>query len=132
LLPSESREEWEQLQVELRNDLRPQGEVEELLVDRIATAVWKLRRAALFETGVLEAEDAGEVGPGRAVWRDANKGQALGLVVRYGRSCEASMYQALHELERRQARRALPPGATMPAPVAVDVHLSGDLPSFTE
>jgi hypothetical protein len=91
----------------------------------VAVAVWKLRRAVLFEVGALEAEGAAEVGIGRAAYRDANKGQTLGLVVRYSRSCEASMYQALHELERRQARRALPPGSPMPlAPLAVDVTVT--------
>ncbi len=84
----------------------PRGEVEELVVERVAVAVWKLQRAVLFEVGALEAEGAAEVGIGRAAYRDANKGQPLGLVVRYSCSCEASMYQALHELERRQAKCA--------------------------
>ena len=124
LLPSESRDAWEQLHSDLRDDLKPEGELEELLVDRVAAAVWKLRRAAFFETGVLEAEDAVEVGLGKAVWRDANKGQALGLVVRYSRSAEASLYQALHELERRQAGRL--GGGNVPVPLAVDVNLTSE------
>lgn len=123
LLPGESKKAWEQLHCDLRQDLQPHGEVEELLVDRVAAAVWKLRRAAQFEAGVLEAEEVAAIGAGRAVWRDANKGQALGLVVRYSRSSEASLYQALHELERRQARR-LGHGGGVPIPVAVDVTVN--------
>jgi hypothetical protein len=128
LLPSESREHWNQLVLELRNDLQPEGEVEELLVERVACATWKLRRAAAFETGALIAEDAEEIGTGKAAWRDMNKGQTLQLVVKYTKSAEASMYAALHELERRKARRALPAGGTMPVPVAVDLVVIGDAP----
>ena len=124
LLPSESKVAWQTLVAELQADLKPEGEVEDLLVERIAVAVWKLRRAAVFEVGALEAEDVAEVGVGRAAWRDANKGQVLGLVVRYGRSCEASLYQALHELERRQTRRS---GAQVPTPLAIDVNVTANL-----
>ncbi len=123
LLPSESREDWDQLLLELQNDLEPLGEVEELLVERVASATLKLRRAATFETGALLAEGAEEVGPGLAGWRDSNKGRTLQLVTKYTRSAETTFYAALNELQRRQAARK---GSTVPVPVAVDVVVVGD------
>ena len=125
LLPSESREEWEELLSELRNDLKPEGAVEDLLVERVAAAEWRRRRAEHFELGALIMEGAAEDGVGTAAWRDNMKGQGLGLAVRYRRASDAAYYQALHELERRQQRRSLPPGATMPAPMVVDVAVTG-------
>ncbi|MBE2247898.1 MAG: hypothetical protein IAE78_00025 [Myxococcus sp.] len=125
LLPSESREDWESLLEELRNDLRPEGAVEELLVARVAAAEWKRRRAEHYETGALVMEGAAEDGAGTAAWRDNMKGQSLGLVVRYRRASDAAYYAALHELERRQTKRTLPPGQSLPVPTVVDVNLTG-------
>jgi hypothetical protein len=135
-LSSESAEDWAQLLSDLRNDLQPEGAVEEMLVERVAIAQLKLQRAAAFEVGGLLAEGADEEGIAKAGWRDANKGQTLALATKYARSAEASLYAALHEMERRKARRALPQGTALPAsltPIAVDVTVTGaDVPNNGE
>lgn len=125
LFASEAPDEWDALLASLRNDLQPEGEVEELLVERVAAATWKLRRAGVIEVGAMQAEGADdrEGGLGLAAWRDANKGQTLQLVTKYARAAESSMYTALHELERRQAARR---GTAVPVPVAVDVRVVSD------
>lgn len=125
LFASESPTEWAQLLTALRNDLQPEGEVEELLVERVAAATWKLRRAGVIEVGAMKAEGADDTegGLGLAAWRDANKGQTLQLVTKYARAAETSMYQALNALERRQAARR---GVAVPVPVAVDVRVVSD------
>lgn len=123
ILPHESSEEFDALLDDLRNDLQPQGAVEELLTRRVAEGAWRLQRASEYEVAALRAEGADENGAGLALWCDAQtgKGHVLELVTRYGASAERSMMAALHEIERRQARRQ---GQAVAAPLAVDVTIS--------
>lgn len=123
ILPHERPEDFELLLEDLRNDIRPEGAVEELLVRRVAESAWRLRRSSEFEAAALRAEGAEETGAGLACWRDAQagKGRVLETVVRYGSAAERSMMAALHEIERRQARRQ---GRVVAAPVAVDLTVN--------
>jgi uncharacterized protein YbjQ (UPF0145 family) len=59
---------------------------------------------------------------GRTFARDADKTNAFSKLSRYETTIERGLYKALHELERRQAARL---GANVPAPLAVDVDVSG-------
>ena len=59
---------------------------------------------------------------GRTFARDADKANAFSKLSRYETAMERGLYRALHELERRQAARL---GESVPAPVAVDVDVSG-------
>src|SRR5262249_36122787 len=54
-LPDEDEAELVKLGKRLRAHLYPVGELEVLLVDRIVTAAWRLRRALAIETSVFEA-----------------------------------------------------------------------------
>lgn len=133
LLPSESRAEWEELLTGLQNEWQPETPTEELLVEKMASAEWKRRRSEVFETEGLRYEGAtSEDGFGMAYVRDANKAQTIGLVIRYRRAAEAAFATALHELERAQTRRKLPPGATLPPPLALDVTVTGVEPTDPE
>lgn len=126
LLPSESRTEWEELFTDLRNEWSPETPTECLLVEKMAAAEWKRRRSEVFEAGGLQYEGANaQDGAGMAFVRDCNKGQTLSLVIRYRRAADSAFMAAKHELERQQARRNLPEGATMPAPLAIDVTVVG-------
>lgn len=125
LLPSESLEAWEFLLDGLRNEWKPVGITEELLVERMASAEWRRRRSEVFEQGGLVIEGAADDGAAMALMRDCHKGQTIALTLRYRRSADGAFYQAKHELERQQARRNLPEGATMPAPLAIDVTVTG-------
>jgi len=50
------------LQIELEQNLRPEGRVEQLLVERIATCAWRLRRVLKAENGEIRlSTDAGIV-----------------------------------------------------------------------
>jgi len=49
----ESRTELEALHQRFRGDLQPEGPLEELLVDQIVTAHWRLRRALTAESGEI-------------------------------------------------------------------------------
>ena len=49
VLPDESRAEYERLLAGLRESLRPEGALEELLVDKLAATAWRQRRLLLAE-----------------------------------------------------------------------------------
>jgi hypothetical protein len=56
LLPGEDEAALTELGVRLRDELQPVGELENLLVDRIITAYWRLRRLGRVETGIFAWE----------------------------------------------------------------------------
>jgi hypothetical protein len=172
LLPGEDEAALRELGGRLRAELQPAGELENLLVDRITSLFWRLRRLGRVEAGIFawefyehfierarrEAETYEEVHDvyvkyettitdeqkhqealskvremeaardsetatlGRTFMRDAGSANAFSKLSRYETAVERGLYKALHELERRQAARL---GGNVPAPLAVDVDVSG-------
>src|SRR5918994_7133465 len=61
LLPGEDEEALRELGQNLRAELQPVGELESLLVDRIITAYWRLRRLGRVEAGIFAWELYGEL-----------------------------------------------------------------------
>ena len=53
LVKGESRAELSSLRSELRKDLKPEGALEELLVDDLVELVWRLRRPIIAEVGEI-------------------------------------------------------------------------------
>ena len=53
---AESREEFDGLLLDLQAQLRPVGSLEEMLVEKIAVAYWRLRRAYRYEVGLIRDE----------------------------------------------------------------------------
>ncbi len=53
LLPGEDKEALQELGERLRAELQPVGELEDLLVDRIIAAYWRLRRLGRVEAGIF-------------------------------------------------------------------------------
>jgi hypothetical protein len=53
LLPTEDLDEFTAFSEAICTDLKPVGEMENLLVDRIISTAWRLRRAGVLETGIL-------------------------------------------------------------------------------
>ena len=56
LLPAEDGEALRDLSESLRAELQPIGELEDLLVDRIVAAYWRLRRLGRVEAGIFARE----------------------------------------------------------------------------
>ena len=56
LLPWESDTDFESIFDRYFENLQPEGEIENLLVDRIVSTVWKLKRAGRTETGLIAGE----------------------------------------------------------------------------
>jgi hypothetical protein len=53
VLPDESRAEYESLLTGLQGTLRPEGAIEELLVEKLATTAWRWRRLLLAEAAEI-------------------------------------------------------------------------------
>ncbi|MDA2934409.1 hypothetical protein MYX82_08700 [Acidobacteria bacterium AH-259-D05] len=109
---------------------------ESLLVDRIITSTWRLRRACRVEVEIFkfEKEDSDPTrslaffgGPiegcdlGMAFIKQGTGGDAFSKLSRYEAAIERSLYKALHELQRLQAARN---GGNVPLPLAVDADVS--------
>lgn len=128
LLPEEDEKALLELGKRLRTELKPAGELELSLVDRITSNLWRLRRALKAEKEMmyedchpkisfaLDGEDGKNLG--EALSYDFANYDTYGKLIRYEASIERGFYKALHELQRLQAIRN---GQTVPAPVAVDV-----------
>jgi len=62
LLPDDDRDALYDLDKRFREALAPQGELESLLVDRIVSAVWRLRRVYRVEAGIFTWHRVGIAG----------------------------------------------------------------------
>jgi hypothetical protein len=136
LLQDESVDDLVAFRRRLLDELRPVGELEELLSDRVVTSAWRLRRILKVETEVFAAERRGfprhdnpifdgmeqtrtDLGVGHAFLGEG--GENFVKLSRYEAGIERALFRALHELQRLQAARA---GEPVPLPVAVDVDVS--------
>lgn len=128
LLESEDAKTLDELTTDMRTEFTPQGPLEEILVDRIASCYWRLRRAVWVEKNAMdwyeEDEDAFVVIPetdeqmARKRIKNTLGNDSIEKVLRYETAIERSMFRALHELERLQAKRN---GKDTPIPAVVDV-----------
>ncbi len=111
----ESPMAFNQLRDNLITELCPQGELEIMLVDRIAAFTWKLRRVAKLEVdGLNDCWD--EFGFYHRYYY-----QSWPTFSRYEITIERQLYKAIDQLERMQRTRR---GEQIPAPLAIDVTVS--------
>jgi len=105
----------------LRAQLAPVGDLERLLVDRVISTAWRLRRAGALEAKLFDtARSDGSVFDNVLPWDSDRK--KLQLLSRYEVTLERSFFRALHELQRLQAARE---GQAVPVPAVVDMNVSG-------
>ena len=117
VLRGESEAELVDLGKRLRGQLAPTGELELLLVDRIVSTAWRLRRAIALETMLFDTE-RGDSSPYHGALAYKGDRDRLQLLSRYELTLERGLFRALHELQRLQAERQ---GQPVPPPVAVDL-----------
>ena len=116
---------------ELRNSLyetlEPEGMLEEILVDRVVSNLWRLRRVLIVERSTMEWYQndfdlfpigQSETQQERKSVRDMLTNDNIEKLLRYETTIERSTFRALHELERLQAKRT---GKDVPIPAVVDV-----------
>ena len=113
LLNGESRDELRCLLTGLRADLEPEGTLEGLLVDKLASIVWRHRRLIVL-MGKRE-------GTNSSVVDDIVRTLPIDLLLRYESSLERAFDRALSQLERLQRIRK-----GQPVPPTLNVNL--DLP----
>jgi len=135
VLDGESKKELERLGKSMRLELVPEGEMELLLVDRIITSTWRLRRAIQIERAFLQSEynnssfdSYNEIPRSRdktwnhIVSRELGNDTAWLNLLRYETAIEKQIYKALHELMRVQSAKR---GGKPLVPIAIDVEVSG-------
>lgn len=130
LLSTEDEKDLVGLGKRLKAELKPASEIEQVLVDRIIANFWRLKRAMRVEREMIEDDCKDEDWQGNV--KQKTLGEAFsydfvnydtyGKFIRYETSIERGIYKALHELQRIQAARA---GEKPPAPLAIDVDVSG-------
>ncbi len=137
LLAHEDENSLVELGKRLRHQLAPVGELELMLVDRVISAAWRLRRILRIETEMMDHKlsdkEKSRISYGRKIkqdpvtlWEalesDFQYRDSLFKFMRYEIHIERGLYKALHELQRLQAARS---GEGVPATVMVDVDISG-------
>ena len=145
LLEGESEGALIELGRAIRKELKPLGELELLLVERIISGFWRLKRALRVERAMMEYEnlwakkafleeeemaytyeklpkkDREELSNARMI-RNTIVNDGTERLLRYETTIERQIYKALHELIRLQMARK---GQKPPAPLAVDVDITG-------
>ena len=137
LLKGEDKQALERLGKRLRVELAPKRELESILVDRIVSSAWRLKRALKVEADFLEAqyedckyddynevERSSEVAWGLVVTRHLGGSHSWSNLVRYETAIEKQIYRALnalHELQSARRRAEKAPAATIHQVVSTDL-----------
>lgn len=124
LMVGESKKDLEELGQKLRDELDPANEMEMILVERIISSTWRLRRAVKGEREMIEHDMegySGKISFGQALSNDLPKHDSYGKFTRYETCLERGIYRALHELQRLKAARN---GEKPPLPIAIDIDLT--------
>jgi len=120
VLPTEDKLEFEQFQAAFEEECQPVGPIEQVLVEDIVAARWRMNRARKMEPGFftlrLQAmrrtikEDFSNLDPQAhlaLIFRDdAQDADTIGKLSRYEARFERSFHKALKELQRLQQLRA--------------------------
>jgi hypothetical protein len=105
VVPGESSTKWETHRRAFLEALAPAGPVERALAERVASAVWRLRRVRAYEEATIAERQHLEVASARLLPHP----DEIDKIIRYEAHLGRQLYQALHELEAmRAARRGQP------------------------
>ena len=118
IVMKENRHDLETLRLGIYQTLCPVGALEELLVEKVINAIWRIRRLTKVESEVLSDEDPifGQSGISKGF--RGSDGTCLQVLSRYEATLERNFYRALHELQRMQGMRL---GCHVLAPLAIDI-----------
>lgn len=118
IILGESRHDLHRLRLGIYQNLCPKGALEELLVEKIINAIWRIRRLTKVESEVLS--DGDPIFGEKCVSQGfrGSDGACLQVLSRYEASLERNLYQALHELQRIQGMRQ---GCHVLAPISLDL-----------
>lgn len=134
LLEGEDEKSLVELGKRIRAEVNPAGEIELILTDRIIANIWRLRRLLEVEKETMSYQREKELTDSwnksylteeqtqRKATREMLVTEDTEVLLRYEAAIERGIYKALHELQRIQSARA---GERLPAPIAIDVDVSG-------
>jgi len=108
LLPGEDEEAFRDLGEHLRAELQPVGELENLLVDRIISAYWRLRRLGRVETGIFaweRSEELAERAEREAQRYESDEVEFLGKVLNITITDEKKHKEALERARRMRSEQ---------------------------
>ena len=124
VVPGESLTDWESHRRSIVDVLVPVGPVELALAERVASAIWRQRRVAAYEDAVLAERQGLAMASARLLPHPLD----LDKIIRFEAHLNRQLYQALHELEARQAERR---GQSAPL-LRVDVHHQMETPEAVD
>ena len=118
LLSGDNREDWVAHCQGVIEALAPIGPVEAALAERVASALWRLRRVTAYEEAAIAERQHLEMASARLLPSPLD----IDKIIRYEAHLSRQLYQALHELESMRAERR---GQAVSL-VRVDVHGTRD------
>jgi len=127
ILADEDKNKLQELSEGLNEALKPQGELEAVLADRIVANLWRLKRCMKIEKSSMEYNKRDmrmDLGMGQEELgkiADMISGSRTDKILRYETTIERGIFKSLHELQRLQGIRK---GGTINMPVAVDIDIS--------
>jgi hypothetical protein len=106
LIPGENTKDLEYFSKSIFGSLNPSDEMQKLLVEKIVSAMWRLRRVLKFESTLFQTEHALEKS---ATGEEISILQGIFLekihtLSRYESTIERGLYKALEELQRLQSQ----------------------------
>ena len=123
----EDTKEFDDLLTMLLEDRKPVGVLEEVLVERIAVCLWRLKRALQYEVGTMRVRYfdpqlslMSKIEYLTPCYRHLRlpPGQEMDLLLRYETTFHRQLISTFNQLERLQRTRR---GEHVPAPVTVQV-----------
>lgn len=114
VLKDEPRATFHTLLNGLFQDLQPQGELQQILVEKIATLIWRYRRLIAAEAEMSESLELSGLTATR--W-------TTDVLLRYEASVERGFDRALTEFERS---RRMQMGEPIPPPIKLDISSDSD------
>jgi hypothetical protein len=121
---AEDPQEFDNLFKALQEQFLPQGPLEHILVEKIAVAYWRLRRACRQEAELFTPDPDDllkHFKPKFLKQQPVISSDRLDRLIRYEGAIERQFYRAMHQLERLQRLRA---GQIIPPPLAIDIDLN--------
>jgi hypothetical protein len=132
LLEGDDQNQFQLLRTKLNNELIPVGMFEELLVDRIVSGFWRLKRALNVEKNTMDwyisdkemivLMHESEEQTNRKQIKNTLSNETIENILRYEITIERGIFRALHELERLQAKRN---GKEVELPSVLDISVGG-------
>jgi hypothetical protein len=106
VIKEDERPEFDQLQVGLLEELRPEGTLEQLIFNDVLHARWNLHRCR----GIEASLSTGDTDP----LLDESLGKQLDRILRYEARAERNFYRSLKELRALQKARPQPEALAAP------------------